>query len=233
MRYLPWLLPLALLCGVAAARADDNPLRYNQVSLTAEASEQVGNDTMHVMLNTYGEDSDATRLAGKINQDMAWALSVVKPHPDIRAATGSYQTWPLTDKDGRITTGWRGQQTLELESLNSEQLGRVVGELQQRLRITGMNFKISERKRSEVEDRLIDSALNAFKARAKRAATNLGAGNFRIVSIDIGRSAQSPPVLYRPRLAMAAAEAKPVVPVATGESEVAVTVSGTIELVLP
>ena len=232
MKRLWWVLPLLWLCGVAAVRADDT-LHYNQVSLTAQASAQVGNDTMHVMLNTYGEGPDAAQLAQKINQDMAWALSVLKPHTGIRAATGSYQSWPLTSKDGRTTTGWRAQQTLELESLDSEQLGRVVGELQQRLHITGMNFRVSDRKRSEVEDHLIDSVLNAFKVRAKRAASDLGATDYRIVSVNIGSSSQTPPVLYRPRMGLATADTEAAVPVATGESEVAVTASGTIQLVLP
>jgi predicted secreted protein len=232
VRRLPRFLPLALLCCIAVARADDTQ-HYNQVSLTVKASEQVSNDTMHVMLYTYGEGSDPTQLAAKINRDMGWALSVVKPLQDIRAATGSYKTWPLTAKDGRTTTGWRAQQSLELESLNSEELGRVIGELQQRLRINGMNFKISNRRHDAVEDHLIDNALAAFRARAKRSASNLGARDYRIVSINIGSSAQSPPVLYRPRLAVAAAETDAPVPVASGESEVSVTVSGTIELVQP
>jgi predicted secreted protein len=225
----------ALLAGVFStqlALADEAP-RYNQISLSAEVSEQVSNDTMHVTLNTYGEHRDAAQLAAQINRDMAWALALVKTQPGVKAASGSYQTWPLTSKDGRTTTGWRGQQSLELESKDSEQLGKVTGDLQERLKISDMNFTVSDDKRNSVENRLIDNALDAFEARAQIIASNLKAGSYRIVSINIGSSSQPPPVLYQPRVAMATMEADSAVAVESGESEVAVNVSGTIELVMP
>lgn len=228
-------LMIAILAGVFAAQlaqADEVP-RYNQISLSAEASEQVSNDTMHVTLNTYGEHRDAAQLAAQINRDMAWALALVKTHQGIKAASGSYQTWPLTSKDGRTTTGWRGQQSLELESKDSEQLGKVIGDLQERLKIGDMNFTVSDDKRNGVENRLIDSALNAFETRAKIIASNLKASSYRIVSINIGSSSQPPPIMYRSSVAMATMEADSAVAVESGESEVAVNVNGTIELVMP
>jgi predicted secreted protein len=230
-RLLPFIL-LAVLAGMRPAQAAD-PVRYNQVNLSAAVSEQVGNDTMHVTLGTYAEDSDAARLAAHINHDMEWALSMVKSRKQVKAATGSYQTWPLTSKDGHTTTGWRGQQTLELESRDSELLGKLSGELQQRLKINGMNFTVSDDKRTGVENRLIDSALDAFKARARIVATNLKARDFRIVSVNINTSAQQPPVMYRPRMVLASVESDSAVGVENGESEVQVNVSGTIELVMP
>jgi predicted secreted protein len=232
VKRLPLIILFAGVFGLQLALADDT-VRYNQVNLSAQVSEQVGNDTMHVTLNTYGEHSDAAQLAARINRDMEWALSVVKPHQEIKAATGGYQTWPLTTKDGRTTTGWRGQQTLELESKDSEKLGKVIGELQERLKINNMNFTVSDDKRSGVENRLIESALDAFKVRARIVAANLKAREYRVVSINIGSSAQQPPVIYRSRMAMAAMEAESPVAVESGESQVQVNVSGTIELVMP
>jgi predicted secreted protein len=231
MRRLLLAALLGLMAGQHPALADDT-VRYNQVNLSAQVSEQVGNDTMHVTLASYAEHSDAARLAESINRDMAWALSVVKPHKAVKAATGSYQTWPLTSRDGRTTTGWRGQQTLELESRDSGELGKLAGELQERLKINGMNFTVSDERRTGVENRLIGSALDAFKARAQIVASNLQAREFRIVSISINTSAQPPPV-YRPRMALAVAEGDSAVAIENGESQVQVNVSGTIELVMP
>jgi predicted secreted protein len=230
-RLLPFIL-LVLLTAMRPAQAED-PMRYDQVSLSAAVSEQVGNDTMHVTLGTYGEDSDAARLAARINHDMEWALSVVKTHNEVKAATGSYQTWPLTAKDGRTTTGWRGQQTLDLESRDSELLGKLSGELQQRLKISNMSFTVSDERRSGVENRLIGRALDAFKVRARIVATSLQARDFRIVSITINTSSQQPPVMYRPRMALASVESDSAVAVENGESEVQVSVTGSIELVMP
>ncbi len=233
MKTLATLWLLAGLCGAMPALAGEAP-RYNQVNLDAQVSEQVSNDTMHVSMNTFGEHREATKLAAQINQDMEWALSLAKQHKTVKVSTGGYQTWPLPSKDNLTTKGWRGQQTLTLESRDSEVLSELVGKLQARLKINSMNFTVSDEKRVAVENRLIDSALEAFKTRAKIVSANLKAGDYRVVAINVGTSAQQPPILYRARVATMAMEtADAPVAVEGGESEVRVTVNGTIELVMP
>lgn len=222
-----------LLLVTLPVRADDAP-RYNQVNLAAQSSEQVANDTLQVTLTTYGEDAQLAKLAAQINADMDWALAKVKPHADVKSSTGSYQTYPVTSKDGRTTTGWRGQQTLQLESRSITALGALAGELQDRLRITAMQFTVSNERRTAVENRLVDAALDAFKTRARIVADNLKARDYRIVNVSINTSSSmQPPVMYRSKLAMASVEADSAVAVEGGESEVQVSVNGTIELVLP
>jgi len=221
-----------VLCSLQPALAGDEP-RYNQVQLEAQASEQVGNDILQVTLTTYGEHHELSKLAAQINADMEWALGRAKVHAKVKIATGSYQTFPLTSKDGRSTTGWRGQQSLHLESREITELGELAGELQEKLRITGMQFTVSDARRNAVENRLIERALDAFKARARIVADNLQARDYRIVAININTSSRQPPVMYRQKMAMGVLEADSAVAVEGGESEVQVSVNGSVELVLP
>jgi len=233
MKRLAGLLLVTGLCLTGPAGADEAP-RYNQVNLDAQVSEQVGNDTLHVSMNTYGEHREAAQLAAQINRDMEWALSLARQHKEVKVSTGGYQTWPLPSKDNLTTTGWRGQQTLTLESRDSETLSQLVGRLQERLKVNAMNFTVSDEQRVAVENRLIDSALEAFKTRANIVSANLKATGYRIVAINVGTTAQPPQVMYRPRVATMAMEAAGTpVAVERGESEVRVTVNGTIELVMP
>jgi predicted secreted protein len=211
----------------------DNEVRYNQVHLDAHVSEQVSNDTMHVSLESWGEHRDAAKLAAQINKDMEWALAKARQYSAVKASTGSYQTWPLGSKDNTVTRGWRGQQGLQLESRDSKVLSQLTGLLQERLKIKSMNFTVSDERRDSVENRLIDLALEAFKTRAQIVSSNLKAGGYRIVNLNVGTSAQQPPVRYQSRVAMASMEADRAVAVETGESEVRVSVSGTVELVMP
>jgi predicted secreted protein len=217
----------------AQAFGADNDVRYNQVRLDATVSEEVSNDTMHVSLDSWGEHRDAAKLAEQINRDMEWALSLAGQHAQVKASTGGYQTWPLTSKDNTTTRGWRGQQSLRLESRDSKILSQLVGVLQDRLKVKSMNFTVSDERRDSVENRLIGRALEAFKVRAELVSSNLKAAAYRIVSLNIDTSAQQPPVIYQPRMAMAAAEAATPVAVEAGESELRVSVGGTIELVMP
>jgi predicted secreted protein len=223
------MIMLCLLVWATGVWADTD-LHYNQVHLQSQQSESVSNDTMHVTLGTHAEQRDPASLARKINEDMEWALSKAKQVKGVKVSTGSYQTWPITNK--KVTTGWRGQQSLELESKDTGSLARLAGELQDRLQIKSMNFTVSDDKRMAVENRLIEAALNAFKDRARIVGDNLKADGYRIVDINIGTSGQAPPVRHMPRMAMAM-EANNTVAVEGGESDVQVTVSGTIELFIP
>ena len=223
------MIMLCLLVWATGVWADTE-LHYNQVRLQSQQSESVSNDTMHVTLGTHAEQRDPASLARKINEDMEWALSKAKQVKSVKVSTGSYQTWPITNK--KVTTGWRGQQNLELESKDTASLARLAGELQDRLQIKSMNFTVSDDKRMAVENRLIEAALNAFKDRARIVGDNLKADGYRIVDINIGTSGQAPPVRHQPRMAMAM-EASDAVAVEGGESDIQVTVDGTIELFIP
>jgi predicted secreted protein len=232
MRAVLQCLLLFVLFAAQAAGAEEQP-RYNQVRLDARISEQVSNDLMHVSLDSWGEQRDAAKLSEQINRDMEWALSLASQHAAVKASTGSYRIWPLSGKDSTTTRGWRGQQRLQLESHDSEVLSQLAGLLQERLKMKSMDFTVSDERRETVENRLIEQALDAFKSRAQIVSNNLKAGGYRIVSINIGTSGQQPPVMYRSNMAMATMEAGSAVAVEAGESEVSVSVSGTIELVMP
>lgn len=228
MKYL--IILAGLVTGINVAFADDE-LRYNQVRLQSQQTEAVSNDTMHVSMNTYAEMQDPAKLAAKINNDMEWALQQAKQVQGVKINTGSYQTWPITRKE--VTTGWRGQQDLVLESADTETLSRLVGQLQDRLQIKSMSFTVSDEKRAGVENRLIDAALDAFKQRAGIIGNNLKASGFRIVEINVNSSTQRPPMLRQARMASMSMEASDAVAVEGGESDVSVTVNGTIELRIP
>ena len=228
MKYL--IVLAGLLTGINAAFADDE-LRYNQVRLQSQQTEAVSNDTMHVSMNTYAEMQDPAKLAAKINNDMEWALQQARQVQGVKINTGSYQTWPITRKE--VTTGWRGQQDLVLESADTETLSRLVGQLQDRLQIKSMSFTVSDEKRAEVENRLIDAALDSFKQRAGIIGDNLKASGFRIVEINVNSSTQRPPMLRQAKMATMSMEASDAVAVEGGESDVSVTVNGTIELQIP
>jgi predicted secreted protein len=228
MKRVLLLLCLAVFAGINLA--DDEP-RYNQVRLQSQQTESVTNDTMHVTLQTYAEMQDPAKLATRINQEMEWALAQAKQLQSVKLRTGSYQTWPVTRKE--VTTGWRGQQDLILESRDTQVLSRLTGQLQDKLQIKSMSFTVSDEKRVTVENRLIDLALNAFKERARIVGDNLKADGYRIVEINVGTSTARPPMMHQARIASMSMEASDAVAVEGGESDVRITVSGTIELQIP
>lgn len=224
------LTAVLLACCMRAAGAESET-HYNRVQLQAQQLESVGNDTMHVSLNSFGEARDPAGLAARINEDMAWALEIAKRHEGVTVGTGGYRTYPVYS-DNELK-GWRGEQSLELEGRDSRVMSRLVGELQDKLQVNSMSFSVSDEKRSEVENRLIGRALDAFKARAAIVVGNLHASGYRIVDISIGTASQRPPAPYPVGAMAAPMKAESRVAVESGESDISVSVSGTIELSLP
>jgi predicted secreted protein len=222
---------LLCLAVIASPGFADDELRYNQIRLQSRQTESVSNDTMHVTLQTYAEMQDPAKLAARINQEMEWALAQAKQQKGVKVRTGSYQTWPVTRKE--VTTGWRGQQDLILESRDTQALSRLTGLLQEKLQISSMSFSVSDEKRVTVENRLIDLALNAFKERARIVGDNLKADGYRIVELNVGTSTARPPMMHQARVASMSAGASDAVAVEGGESDVRITVNGTIELQIP
>jgi predicted secreted protein len=229
MRFSRYFLLGALLLGASAWA--ETPLRYNQVHLQAQQSESVSNDTMHVTLAASGEQRIAAKLAAQINQDMEWALSVAGDYAKVKAGTGSYQTWQISHEN--VIKGWRGQQEITLESKDVVGLSRLTGQLQEKLQVKSMRFTVSDEMRSAVENRLINAALEAFKERAAIVVENLQASGYRIVDLNIGTTAQRPPVAYQSRMVLSAMDEAAPVAVEGGESDIRVTASGSIELTIP
>ncbi|OGI48844.1 MAG: hypothetical protein A3E57_08150 [Candidatus Muproteobacteria bacterium RIFCSPHIGHO2_12_FULL_60_33] len=218
-----FILGLAMTGPVIAA--EEAP-RYNQIHFQVERSRPVDNDRMHAVLSLTAEDDNAARLADQINRTMDGALKTAKTKTKIEVRTGGYRTHPVYDKD-KIRR-WRATQELILEGSDFAELGGLIGQLQERLQVTFINFSVSPARRAAVEDELITQALDAFKQRAELVRKQLAAKGYRIVDVSINTGGGGPVPIMR-NLAMEAASVAPPA-VEAGASTLNVSVGGTIEL---
>lgn len=225
--FLPVVLTLGLVTTDHAAAAE--PARYNQIHFQVERSREVDNDRMHAVLGVTAEDDSAARLADQINRTMDWAVKIAKGRPKVEIRTGSYRTYPVYDKD-KIRR-WRATQELVLEGTDFAALSTLVGQLQERLQVTSINFSLSSARRAAVEDELITQALEAFKQRAELVRKQLAGKGYRIVEGVLSTNGGQPVPIMRGMAAMKpAAESVTPPTVQAGTSTLTVTVDGVIEL---
>lgn len=219
-----FFLSFAAISSVAAAR-DDVP--FNRFDFQVKEIQDVENDRMIAVLRVEEVHLDAARLAEIVNQAMAWALSEADRAPEVEAATGNYRVRAVM-KDERVIN-WRAFQVLTLKSADSAALSRLMGRLQNRLRISSVGFELTPQRRKAAEDALIDNALGAFKARARLIVDNFGARDYRIIKVSIDTSARDVrPMATLQSREMSAVQTAPAV--REGRSRVEVRVAGTIEL---
>lgn len=219
---------LGVVSALSVAASAEHEDAKNRVSFAVERSRDVSNDWATAMIGVSAEDSDTARLANRVNETMRWALDTARSAKGVEVKSGGYQTQPVYEK-GKIVR-WSASQDLVLESSDVDALSELVGKLQQKLLLRSIGFSVSPEKRREIEDALIDEALAAFQARAKRVAAGLAARDYELVTLAIQTPGGGGPVpVYRARaMAMESDFATP--SFESGQSALDVRIDATIEL---
>jgi predicted secreted protein len=190
--YTLLIIPLGFLWSLNAT-AEDKPLTFDRVELSASAQGEAANDILVAILFRELEGPSAAPLADEVNQSTSEAIARLKEIPEIRVQTLNYQTVPVYQK-GRVT-GWRVRQSLQLETKDIAKLSSLLGELQERLSLESIHYNVSPETIKAVEDRLISEALKAFQQRAELVTRELGRSRYRIVFAHLETS--GPPVQPR------------------------------------
>lgn len=226
-------LSAGTLTSLPALAADE--LHYNQVSLRAEASQEVARDLMIVTLYSESQNADPAKLAAEISTTMNKALEQARQVKDVKLSQGSRNSYPIYDSKGQKITGWRERAELRLESSNFAALSKLTGELLTDLKMDGMDFAIAPATRQASEDALLKDAVKAFKARAQLATEALGGKGYKIVSLNLNSEGYPQPYMRAPMMKAAEADRSSfsVTPeVEAGTSKVNMTADGAIEVLM-
>ncbi|TWR97744.1 SIMPL domain-containing protein [Pseudomonas saxonica] len=208
-------------------------INYNQVSLRAEASQEVPRDLMIVTLYTEAQNSDSAKLAAEITTTMNNALNQAKQVKEVTLRQGSRNSFPIYDNKTQKITGWRERAELRLESTDFAALSKLTGELMQTLKMGNMQFTVANATRKTSEDALLKDAVNAFKARAQLATDALGGKGYKIVSLNLNTNGYPQPYMRGAMMMKAAAPAMDSAPtpeIEAGTSEVSMSADGVIEV---
>jgi len=227
---------ISVLCVATAfaftslAQAHEDP-ETGRVSLQAQTSMEIDNDTMRVVLFVEDEDANPARLADSVNKLVADAVKIARTETKVKMKTGRYQTFPVYDKT-RIVR-WRARSELQLESTEFKSLSDLIGRLQSTMKLGGVDFSVSPEVRKQIEDDLTASAIAEFKRKADLVAQGFGARGYKVKEASVNSDGGAPP-MPRPMMAYAksavTADAVQAPTVEAGTSRINVSVNGTILL---
>lgn len=225
-KVVPSLLLAALLALSAPALAE--PAKATTIDLSAEAGSKAENDLGRAQLYFEASDKNAQTLAGKVNRAIADALETAKPFTSVMTSTAGSTTYPIHDRDGNRIEGWRMRSTIELESRDMAALSALIGQLQQTLLISSVNMQPAPETRAKATNVAAVDAIRAFEERAEVLANALGK-RYRIRHLSVQHTG-SPPVYPMMRASPMSFAKDESAPLQGGQSEITVTVSGTVEL---
>ena len=235
LRVTPIVLLMVSLATSSTVLASEQ--RYNQVSLRAEAQQEVAHDQMQVILYSEERDTDPARLANTITKTLNQAVESARTHPQINVRLGNRSSYPVHDSKGQKITGWRERAELRLDSTDFSALSALTGELLQSLKMANMQFSIAPKTRAASEDQLLKEAISAFQARAQLVSEAFGSRSYKVVNLNLNSSGFSQPPMYArsaKMLSSAMSDESAVTPeVEAGSSQVSIIADGVIEVSLP
>jgi predicted secreted protein len=204
------------------------------LQLDAKASATIANDEMVVVLAVERDGQQLAPINEAVVSQLNAAIAEARRVEGVRARLGSLSTFPNFTREGKAN-GWRVRGEVVLESRMLQQLSQLTGRLSEKMQLASVAFRLSSERRRIEEDRLLSEAAKSFQDKATQAATAFGFKSYQIrdLSLRPGGNIQPRPV-YMGRSAEAmpmAASAPPPVPTDGGESEVVVSVSGTVDLI--
>lgn len=227
---LSGLIIASSFCTTAFAQ-DMSKLNYNLVHLQAEASRDISNDQMQIVMYIEKNNKQPAKLATEINTLMNQALQTARQFPSVKVETGSQSTSPIYDADNRKLKEWRGRAQINLSSTDIKAASQLMADLQQNFQTQSVQFSVSEAKRQKIENELMIEASKNFQQRAKMISQAWNKSNYDLVSLNMnGNTYNTQPM---PRVAMmkaAMADAVPEQEMAAGESKMTVTANGSIQL---
>ncbi|UTH74599.1 SIMPL domain-containing protein [Chromobacterium sp. IIBBL 290-4] len=220
-----------VLCSILALAA---PLAFAdgiQLNLSANAQREVANDQISASLYVQQSNSQAAVLADKLNKITANGLAIGRNYGKVQLSTGSYNTWPSYDKNGKIS-GWQGRAEINLKSRDFAQAAELIAKLQQTMLLEGVQFGVSDEARRAAEQSMIPEAIANLKQQAEVAAKALDKSVVDIRQLDIGQQNHSfrPPVMMMKAAAAPAAESVSQPDLQPGQSQLQLQVSGKVEL---
>lgn len=235
LRATPIALLITSLATSSAVLASEQS--YNQVSLRAEAHQEVAHDQMQVILYTEEQGTDPARLAADITKTLNQAVSTARKQPSINVKLGSRSSYPVHDSKGQKITAWRERAELRLESTDFSTLSALTGELLKTLKMANMQFSIAPKTRISSEDELLKEAISAFQARAQLVSEAMGSNSYKVVNLNLNSSGFARPPMYTRSSKMmvsAMADQESIAPeVEAGSSQVSMIADGVIEIQHP
>lgn len=209
---------------------DDREHRAPRLSLQAQASSEIQQDTVTITLASELEGQDQAEVARRLTEQLNKTLEAARGDKVVEARNGAYRLWPNTDRDGKITA-WRGRAEVLLESKDLPAAAALASRLSGHMPIANIDFSLSPEARATEEERLLEEAADAFAGRAGAAAKAFGFSGYDIRNIDLGGSGtvySKGPEMAMARAAFSADAAPPALE--AGTATVTVSVQGEVAL---
>jgi predicted secreted protein len=202
------------------------------VGLTASATVHVPRDWIAITFSTTRDGTDAQAVQGALRQAVETARSQVPAFRSTEAGqmrTGAFSLQPRYGSKGQIT-GWTGTATLTVQGTDLPGIAQLVGRIGT-LTVANVEMGLAPATREKAEADATAQAIARFRTQSTTAATLFGYDRYELreVAVHATNPGMPRPMMRMASVQLASTEAPPL-PVETGDEDVTVNVSGTVQL---
>lgn len=169
----------------------DNPTRVN---INANVQEEIAPDTVRLVFAKQISGKNQQELSEALNKALNAVLKAGKTHSELTLSNGNYGFWKTGEK-GEL---WEMRGEVIVTSMDFEKAQAFIGEVSEWMSLDGISFYLSPAKTTEIENKLLEQATQAFKDKASRITKAFGANDYHIDNVHLDASYGGP----QPRMAM-------------------------------
>ncbi|MCP5369899.1 MAG: SIMPL domain-containing protein [Rickettsiaceae bacterium] len=222
---------LVILCFASFnSFADKDKSKGAIINLTQQSSIEVENDLLVTEIKFSSKDKDSALLQTKINEVINKAFKEIENYKDIELTTKRYSVYQRYEANKESSKEeWMGEQSITIMSQNKDHILELTGKLQKLgMTVNSLQYQLSDSKREEVYNSLIEPTINKLKEKAKKIAKSLDKEEFEFISMNIDSQFIMPndTVMYKMRGMENDIVSTPVA--AAGKTTVTVTVNAQI-----
>ena len=226
----------ALLVGATAVFAQNGPVAalQNVLQLAASGTVEVQQDLLVLTLAATKEAPEAAIVQAQLQQVLDAALAEARraaqpQQMDVR--TGAFGMYPRHGKDGKIA-GWQGRAELVLQGRDFARITGTAGRVQG-MTISLIAFALSRDARTRVEGEAQAKGIEIASFGDDAVPPGFGFAGYTLREVAVHSNEMAPGP--RPRIMAMEAKAASLaadapVPVEAGKAQVAVTISGSVQL---
>jgi predicted secreted protein len=167
---------------------DLTELQPGQLLLNLSASESVAvaQDILQAQLEYSAQGTDRSSIQGDVNNAIKQALALLDESSSIKFSTLQYYVYAINPGPRQGLPTWRAQQSIRLESSDSETLLGLIGALQAAgLHVTNLSYKLSTQAMQDAEQQLRQAVLSKLQITAEETALQLGKSGASLIEISM------------------------------------------------
>lgn len=185
-------MSMALLAGCGD---DHKPVsmadlpKENAIGFSVNSEAFIATDKVLIDLSITKRGNDTTALTQEVNSITAEVFKVIQTNKAVESKTTFFTTGPyyssMPNATPETTPSWEVSQGLHLESTDSKALSRLVASIQNKVQVTSVSYDLSNQAATTAKQAMTQTALKAFRERAKTIAKDMGYERYRIINMNI------------------------------------------------